>query len=95
MMSCPELCPTVARSAYWADGSLLVDLDDTVIRERLAPNLLSALSCTAAAPARLGIDKDPMIRRGPRGGAAVARFAVRQPQPTQVLHRHPLQAVIA
>jgi hypothetical protein len=43
-----------ARSACWADGSLLVDLDDTVIRERLAPNLLSALSYTAAAPTRLG-----------------------------------------
>jgi len=43
-----------ARSACWADGSLLVDLDDTVIRERLAPTLLSALSRTDATPTRSG-----------------------------------------
>jgi len=43
-----------ARSACCADGSLLVDLDDIVIRERLAPNLLSALSRTDATLTRRG-----------------------------------------
>jgi hypothetical protein len=33
--------------ARWADGSSLVDLDDAVIRDRLAPNLLAALGFTA------------------------------------------------
>jgi len=37
----------VAQITCWADGSLLVDLDDAVIRARLAPNLLAALGSTA------------------------------------------------
>ncbi len=37
----------VAQMARWADGSPLVDLDDAVIRDRLAPNLLAALGSTA------------------------------------------------
>ncbi len=37
----------VAQMARWADGSPLVDLDDAVIRDRLAPNLLAALGFTA------------------------------------------------
>jgi hypothetical protein len=43
----------VAQMARWADGSPLVDLDDAVIRDRLAPNLLVALGFTddrASAP---------------------------------------------
>ncbi len=44
----------VAQITCWADGSPLVDLDDAVIRDRLAPNLLAALGFTddrASAPA--------------------------------------------
>lgn len=37
----------VAQITCWADGSPLVDLDDAVIRDRLAPNLLAALGFTA------------------------------------------------
>lgn len=43
----------VAQITCWADGSPLVDLDDAVIRDRLAPNLLAALGLTddrASAP---------------------------------------------
>lgn len=43
----------VAQITCWADGSPLVDLDDAVIRDRLAPNLLAALGFTddpASAP---------------------------------------------
>lgn len=36
----------VAQITCWADGSLLVDLDVAVIRDRLAPNLLAALGFT-------------------------------------------------
>ncbi len=43
----------VAQITCWADGSPLVDLDDAVIRDRLASNLLAALGFTddrASAP---------------------------------------------
>lgn len=48
---------TTAATAHWDDGSLLLDLDDIVLRERLAPALAAALS------------KDTLPRR--EGGSAV------------------------
>lgn len=34
----------VAASTHWPDGSLLLDLDDQVLREWVAPALLAALT---------------------------------------------------
>ncbi len=49
----PPVWACSVQMARWADGSPLVDLDDAVIRDRLAPNLLAALGFTddrASAP---------------------------------------------
>lgn len=49
-----EALAVAAASAHWDDGSLLLDLDERVLRERLAPLLATALSePTVVLPTRL------------------------------------------
>lgn len=48
-----EALAVAAASAYWDDGSLLLDLDERVLRERLAPLLATALSEPAVTSASL------------------------------------------
>lgn len=39
----------VAARTRWPDGSLLIDLDEAVLRERLAPQLTAALRAAATS----------------------------------------------
>lgn len=39
----------VAASTFWPDGSLLLDLDDQLLRELVAPALLAALTAPLTA----------------------------------------------
>lgn len=40
---------TSASTARWPDGSLLLDLDETVLRDVLVPQLLAALASSSSA----------------------------------------------
>lgn len=41
---------TSASTARWPDGSLLLDLDESVLRDLLVPQLLAALTASTATP---------------------------------------------
>lgn len=54
---------TAAAHARWPSGQLLVDLEERVIRERLAPHLLAALACREQPAGPTGT---PLVAGGPR-----------------------------
>ncbi len=76
-------------TARWDDGTRIVDVDPTVIRQRLLPTVIDALSAhhrrqlvrAAVAPTQRGLQARPLATR--RGRPA-------RPSPT-VLPRRPLE----
>lgn len=51
------------RHARWPDGSLLIDLDDTVIRTQLIPHLMAALPRHRGSEATTRSQLTPPARR--------------------------------